>query len=46
MTTTGKQLNECGHELNTQVELLAGDVTGNRSLKSIVVIRVITEAFR
>lgn len=32
--------------MDTQVELLAGDVTGNRSLKSIVVISVITEALR
>lgn len=28
MTTTGKKLNECGHELNTDVELVAGDVNG------------------
>jgi len=35
MTTTGKQLNECGHELNTDVELVAGDVNGTNFKRSL-----------
>ena len=35
MTTTGKKLNECGHELNTDVELVAGDVNGTSFKRSL-----------